>query len=689
MSATVSSPFLSDSYTSDKDIIGNAITQQAIILSKKTKQPISVIEKQLQSYYSAHKEFFQSIKARALVKDKNEDREVRILPIASIFSFVKKKNYHFSPSMVAYKHSDEEESVNSIGTRMFIKNRSFYKGLRQEAKAAGDKELDDKYNKLQNAFKIFNNAQSGAMSSEGTPMNNMSGHTSLTSTCRSLTSTANLINEQFIAGNRFYHTPEVTLQSITARIQVTDFEELDKVVKKYNLYKPTPDDVMEIIERCSCRYWRSEHYLNIIRDLVNEFHELELCSIAYNLDLTTLYRYNESFMKEFFDEWTSLGTEKEEPTKPSNGDKYVLCISKLGRNPEQERIQKLNTYQDTVESKYSDFISIFFKSPIPPSDLFSVTSSIRDCVLTSDTDSSIYTVDKMMSDYTQDRLKGIRLSAVLTYFIRMVSVDQHKQLSMNMNVSLSNLEILNMKNEYFFGGYITTWMSKHYYASQRMVEGVMNEEAEMEIKGVHLRSSKISISIKEIAESLMKDAIFAIEDGRKLNASEQLLKVANHERRVMKEIDEGNFSWLSRQQVKGEASYSKPESSVYFYHELWEEVFSPKYGHAPDLPYNGTKINMDLESKTKLSNYIESIQDAGIRERFKTFIERTGRTKLGGLVVPQECLQSLGGIPEEIKFAIDYRSVIKQNFKSVYAVLESTGLYFMNEKITRLVSDEH
>lgn len=685
-------PFLSETYESDRNILKHAINQYAMVISAKTGGDQEEIRNNLVKYFKANKEKFKSRRAKVIIKNKMEDRELKILPLSSVFKYVQEKNYHFSPSMVAYTHSDEEECVNSIGTRLFIDNRKYYKDLRQSVPKSSD--LYGKYNELQNAFKIFNNAQSGAMSSEGTPINNKTGHTSLTSTCRCLTSTANLINEQFIAGNRFYNTPENTLQSIVARIQVTDLKKLEAVMEKYKLHYPTVDEVMSRVEYCSGRYWTSAHHMGVIRNFLKNVTPLMLAAVLYTLDLVSLFNHNREFVSGFFDEYVDVKLPEEGKTDkdylaPDNGDKYVLAISKLGRKPPKEKINALNEHHMQVEKKYADLMSIFFKSPIPPSGLFDVTSAIRDCVLTSDTDSSIYTVDEMIEAYTDDRDKGVKLNAVLTYFIRMISVDQHQQLSANLNVSKRNLRMLGMKNEYYFGAYVTTLMSKHYYASQQMVEGVMNEEPDMEIKGVHLKSSKIASNIKAFAQKLMSETLEAIEHKKKLNAPETLKEIGDLERTIIDDIQGGEWKWLSRQSIKTKQAYSKPEASVYFYHELWDKVFSDKYGPAPELPYVGIKMSVDLGSKSKMKEWFTKIEDEGIRTRLEKYFEDTGRTDLGNIILPMERLQYMGDIPEEIKQAIDYRTVIKQNLKCVYEVLNSTGLYFMNDSITRLVSDEH
>lgn len=687
-------PFLSETYESDRNLLKHAIGQMALVASRVRDESEEEVRKNLVEYFKGHREQYKSLKAKVIIKDKNEDREMKIIPLSAVFKHVESNNYHFSPSMVAYTNSEKEECVNSIGTRLFIDNRSYYKGLMQKARDAGDNENRDKYKEIQNAFKIFNNAQSGAMSSEGTPINNKTGHTSLTSTCRCLTSTANLINEQFIAGNRFYNTPENTLQSIVARLKVTDLKALQDVMEKYKLHYATVDNIMDQVAYCSRRYWESARHMKIIRDFIEKTTPLERSSILYTLDLVSLFKYNKEVVSKFFDRWTEMrepeaGKVEEDYLKPDNGDKYVLCVSKLPRKPSKVEINALNSLHMEVESDYTDFMNLFFHSIIPPSGLYDVTSSIRDCVLTSDTDSSIYTVDEMIDAYTQDRPRGIKLNGVLTYFIRMISVDQHQQLSANLNVSKKNLRMLGMKNEYYFGAYVTTLMSKHYYASQVMVEGVLNETPEMEIKGVHLKSSKIAANIKDFAQKLMMDTLTAIEHKKKLDAPTTLKEIGDLERTIINDIQSGEWKWLSKQGVKSAAAYSKPMASVYFYHELWEKVFADKYGPAPELPYVGIKMSVDLGNKTKMKEYIASIADKEVAAKLDKFLEESGRSDLGNLVVPMERMQYLKDIPEEIKQCIDYRTVIKQNLKCVYEVLNSTGLYFMNDSITRLVSDEH
>lgn len=684
------SPFVSESYSADRNIFKLAVEQQAIYLSKVLEQDKEQIKNNLFQYYIKNKEKFSSIKATILMKDKNEDRQLKIVELSKLLRYAEKKNYHLSPSLVGYTNSDEEVCVNAIGTKLFIANRSFYKKLRQKAIDEGNDELEDKYNKLQNAFKIFNNAQSGAMSSEGTPITNPSGHTSLTSTTRCITSTANLINEQFITGNRIYNNPSNTLQAITARIQVTDLKALNDVMVKYNLHYPTSDEVMKMVRHCSSRYWSSVKHFNTIKEYLDKLSKLELASILYTLDFASLYQYNEEFCRSFLDDWTAVDLNPENSLKPDNSDRYTLCVSKLPRKSSSEIINQLNYNHVLVEKKYSDIISVLFKSIIPPTALYDVSSAVRECVLTSDTDSCIFTMDHVADNYCKnDRIKTVRLIGVLTYFIRLISIDQHGQLSTNINVSKENLRILQMKNEFYYSGYVTTLMSKHYYAIKKMVEGVLLDKLDMETKGVHLRGNKIAKKILDFSYQLRLKILEATETNELLDAAEMLKEVADCEREIIENINNCKWDWLRREGVKGKSSYKNPLSQPYLYHLMWEDVFSAKYGHAPDLPYVGYKINMSLDSPKKTREFIATIPDLVIRQRFEKFCTEHDKWEYSNLIIPAERISANNGFPSEIKEGIDTRTIIKQNLKPVYTVLESVGLHFINKSTTRLISDEH
>lgn len=686
------SPFRDSQYTADRDLEKHYHNQAALLLSKVYNVDQEKLKPLVQEVFVPNYNGFKEAKIQVVEKNKYGDRELTVKSARQFFKEVQENNYHLSPSLVAYKHSDEEQSVNSIGTEEFLKARKHFKGKRQEAKAAGDKTAERAFNQIQNALKIFNNAQSGAMSSNGTPLNNKSGHTTLTSTCRVLTSTANICNERLLTGNRLFLNYERTMENFLSLLTATDLPRVQKVMDMLGMAHATTAQVMDMVRRCAHYYWSDRKRMALLEEFVSRLQPIERTVILCVMDLNGLMTTNQKTLTAFLDDWCKVPTipadaKAEDFPAPANTDYYILAITKLGEKPSKLAINHLNAYHLSVEEKWKDFIEVFMKSRIPPSGIFSIKEMIRESVLTSDTDSSIYTVDNLIDKYTDDLSVALRLNGVLTYFVRMIAVHQHAQFSKNMNVAEKNLYRLNMKNEYLFGSYVTTLMSKHYFATQMMVEGVLNKEVEMEIKGVHLRSSKVALQIKEFAHQLMRDILDAVYEKRKLDAPAILHQVGNLERQIIKDIEEGSPVWLTRATIKDKAVYSNPDSSIYYYHELWESVFADKYGKAPEIPYTAIKINTNTDSKSRFNEYLETIQDPSLRDRLKNFTE--GKDKLTTFYLPMEMVGSIGGIPKEMIQGADIRSIIKQNLKSVYAVLETTGIYLLNDNITRLVSDEH
>ena len=716
MSTKASSPFKDTAYFKDRNLQLHYCKQMAFLLSRLYNKPEAEIRPLVDQIFKRNTNGFKDIKFKIIKKNKYGDREFKIVNAGDFFNEAEANNYHVSPSLVCYTHSDTEQSVNSIGTVKFLKDRKLYKTKRQEAKAVGNKEDERTFDQIQNALKIFNNAQSGAMSSNGTPINNKSGHTTLTSTCRVLTSLANMMNERLLSGNRLFINYEKTIENFLSLIVHTDLPRLEAFMLTNNMRHATVDEVMTMVKRCTYYYWSDTGRMKMIQSFVELLSPVERSAILMISDLSGLLATNKDILIRFLQDFVHVPeyVKGKEGIEPSNADYYILCVGKLRRDPSvkvsdteseevkaaaklrekelkqelEEYVNQLNEYHLSVEAKWKEFIELFFKVSVPPSGIYNIKEMVRENVLTSDTDSSIYTVDEILDLLGEDEDTQLNLNAALTYMIRMISVHQHAMFSKNMNVADNNLYRLNMKNEFMFGSYVTTLMSKHYYATQVMVEGVMNKTIEMEIKGVHLRSSKIAKAIKDFAHQLMRDILDAIYHKRKLDAARILAEVGNLERMIIEDIMvKRSPVWLTVNTIKDDTAYENPDSSIYQYHKLWESVFADKYGSPPDIPYRAYKLNTVMGSKTKLNSYLNELENSGFKDRFISYCD--DRKDLNAIYLPIEVIEKTGVFPKEIIPAVDIRGIIQQNLKSVYAVLETTGLYFLNKKITRLVSDEH
>lgn len=688
----VKNPFMADSYKPNRDILKSYHLQAAMYLSVFYGYDFHVVLELCEKVFIPNTNGFREAKFGVFKKNKYGDRVPTVMPASEFFETVEKNNWILSPSFVAYKHTDEEQAVNAIGTDTFIEFRRLYKGKKKEALGVNDLEAAKAFDEIQNALKIFNNAQSGGMSSSGTPLYNKSGHTTLTSTCRTVTSTANLLNERLITGNRLLVSFNATMELFLSTLAFADRKLIQSVINEYQMQHATVSQVMDMVRRCARYYWNDQTRLGAIEMFLSGLKPLELTILLCTMDLRGLYTTNRELMQRFFNDWCALPEmpadyDPATGVKPANSDYEILCITKLGKKPDKAQMTFLNTHHLALEQKWGTFINAFFRANIPPSGVFSAKELVRENVLTSDTDSMIYSVDMIIDDYVDDEQGGICFNAALTYFIRCIAVDQHARLSKNMNVSNRYMYRLNMKNEYLFSSYVTTSMSKHYYAMQLMLEGVLHAKPKLELKGVHLRGVKIALKVREFTNKLMRDVLDAIYNKKQLDPAELLAEIGDIERALFQDIDDGGYTWLTKNGIKAENAYSNPESSIYYYHELWENVFAAKYGKAPELPYRAYKVNLALHNKSKMRAYFDSVDDKIWAENFHQYIE--SRPKLTSVYIPVDMIDDMGGIPKELLPIVDTRLLIKQNLASVYAIIESLGIFIMNSKCTRLISDEH
>lgn len=686
------SPFIDDysTYKQDRDILNNWFSQAARFLSAMKGYDYEKTLEFLIKHYEPGNNGVKEKRIAAFIKNRYGDRERKVLPFTEYLEIVEEKNYHLSPSLVAYTHTDEEESVNAVGTLSFINDRSFYKDLRQTV----PKGTDDwtAFNEIQNALKIFNNAQSGAMSSGGTSLANKSGHTTLTSTTRCLTSTVNIFNEKLICGNRLLLTYDKTMELFISTLEVANRELIQSVINKYELSYATVPQLMSMVRRCSYYYFRNEKHLKLIEEYLSKLTPLDLTILLCNTDLVGLTETNRKFITAFLDDWIHIpefpeNIDENQYPKPSNGDYYNLCVFKLGSDFSKGQLHYLNKYHLDLEEKYEDFINAFFKTPIPPSGIYSVGEMVREAVPVSDTDSSVYSLDSLTKtfNYTGDKVRVF--TGVMGYFIRNIAVDQHGRLSKNMNVSNKYARTLTMKPEYSWSASFTCLISKHYWSLEVMVEGVLNKEKILESKGVNIKGSKAPALIKEFREKLMMSTLEAAESGKYLDPSELLFNVAEMERAVIEDTLGGSPVWLEANTIKSGEVYSNEDSSVYYYHKLWEEVFAEKYGRSEALPYRAYKVPLVTTNKTKYNELLASMSESDLGKRLAKFSE-TARDTLAMFYIPMEIAQH-DGLPKEMIPHIDTRTLISQNLKSVYIILETLGLHILNDKVTRLISDEH
>ncbi|MEQ5216089.1 family B DNA polymerase [Proteus terrae] len=656
-------------------------------------------------------------KVKVLVRGKNGDRSLQYTTFNKFLGAVEKRNAILSPSLTAYLHPDEKISQYSVATDANIKARKVIKKEMFAAEAVHDKETAAMKDILQTGRKLTNNGMSGGFCTASTPFFCRSAHSSLTSCCRSATSSTNAFNEKYLAGNRHYHSPDIVIENISTIINNSDFVAIKEAMDYHNLKYPTVEQTMACIYRSTRRYWTDRKHMQYISCIVGNMSDLERAAFMFTSDMYHLREVNPEFVKQFLLELAERTLEPcLDDVVMSDGDSRVLATMKcadeivvVGRELKANRkegekdVDPASTEQvkqllkanyllsQKNVMKYKPYIRAFLVTPNTPSSIAMMPFHVRETVLASDTDSSIFTeqewIDWLEPNY-ENRQQRIQINAAVTFLVSQQVVHLLAIVSGNIGVPDEHLFRLTMKNEYFFESFVLTNMGKHYFATMAAREGNFYDEPKLELKGVHLRNSNVPKEIRTRGNKIINQILDKSNSNQQFSVTELLNQVGEIERYIYNSIRSGETVFLAKTTVKDKESYTKPLSNNYYYYLMWQEVFAQKYGDAPPLQYIGLKAKCGLTSKSAINDWLDELEDQALADRMRKFLTKYNKDKITQIVMPADIVMNTG-VPSEIIEAINIRGLIMENIGMVYSCLESLGLYFVNPNSTRLVSDEH
>lgn len=629
-----------------------------------------------------------------------------------------------APTLTTYINPAEKQSllVEFVDENVAIRSKA--KHAMFAAKMAGNVDLELFKNSEQSNAKISNNSISGGHVSTSTPLFNKTSHSTLTSNCRSTSGYGNANNEKMLSGNRHYHHPTIVINNIISIANRTDLVKLEKVMAEYNFHYPTPAEAMEAVLFSTRLYWKSTKQEDIIRELLEKLQPIERAAFVYIGDLFHIARYNDKVVRDFLDGLsTPCYGDFEDPLKIIKGlrEEYVPLATQLlpdvmkgvdwkklkpkvddkveDQEKEKARAEadrvKLShlaatvTNIDKVVLEYRTFIDCFFVTENVPASLAFFPTSIRRAALTSDTDSTIFTVQDWVQWKTGKMLVDDETNAVAATMIFLAAESiTHilARMSANFGIETKRIHQVAMKNEFKFDVFVPTQVGKHYFAYIGCQEGNLFIDYDMEIKGVHLKSSNVPAKIMKKAEAMMQDIMDAAKDGRTISIAEKLQQVAEIERSIVKSAISGESDYLRSLQIKSANSYKNVEQSNYVHYKLWQRIFAKKYGEVDPPPYAVFKVPVYLPNGKAIEAWLNKIQDTHIRTELTNYFKETGKKNISTFLLPQQRCQA-HGVPEEIVLAADLRRTVLDCTAVFYIVLETLGYYCLDDKISQLVSD--
>lgn len=683
-----------DTYGRTLDPVNEYVKQASLYLHNRTKKPIEECRKEVINILKNKKDI-RNPEVRYHQRQKNGDIiEVRD-KITNYLKDILDNDELMAPSLTSYANPTVLKSIHAQFLKHNVKERSVYKKEAFKAKQNGNKEKYEFYNTLQKTKKVFNNSLSGAYASKSTILYNPSNHSTLTSITRCVASIGNSISESIISGNKHFRKPELVYNYITAILEDINLIDVEILVNEYNLYKPSTSDVINMIKRSTKWYWDSETIFKDLEDYINSLSDIERVAILYVNDLYHFRVHNEKLVRDMLTEMkqSKIGlsddlrylTESAEGidimSKIINGELIKgmnIVYSELQGTEILDRLISTAYHITKVLDKYKPIFRTLFTTNVLPISIAYIKDMMRQCIVLSDTDSTCGSYGEWVEWYYGEQRfdqEAVNLATCVMTINTQLMDHNIKVFSKNMNIPNSDIELLKMKNEFYWSVFTPSNVSKHYFASTCIQEGNVFKEPDLELKGAHLIASAVDQEIVSKVHWLIKDINAKLSNNETISIVHYIKEVANLERLAIDKILKGDSSIFSKTTIKEANSYKGDiKDSVYWNHNMWNEVFADKYGNSGEPPYMIVKIPLTINTETKLKQFIENIEDESIKVKFEASLKKYGKKMFSTFRPPLQIIDSKG-IPKEFLSIININRVVKDNLKSAYIMLESIGYY--------------
>lgn len=701
-------------YKRDLDIFKHYLNDASTYLSRMTGKPKAECLEYVKTQLKPGGQFeFKDPKIVYLERQENGDRVQKEGTLYWYLNQSIREHDIIAPTMTTYLPAKKKKSLLAIFINGNVKRRSKAKKEKFTAEMARDKAKQEnnaedfaKFDTLttfkdleQTNAKQKNNSLSGAHNSSSTTLFNKTAHSSLTSTCRSTSGYGNANNEKFLAGNRHYWSPAIVTNNIISIINHTDYKLLGDVMEKYQLKVPSVQDAMACIRHSTRLYFMNEKALGQIQTLLEKLNGLELAAFVYTGDFYHLKELNPDIIRTFLTRISKrVGTAHTEPSKifkecfeDQRNLATQICqdVTKgiapadLNKHPEVYSVVASTIENiDQVTVEYADFIRAFFVTENVPASMAWLPDSIRHVALTSDTDSTIFTVQDWVEWHhgkISFNLECMGLAATMIYLASATITHVLARMSANLGVEEALIHKIAMKNEYKFDIFTPTQVAKHYFALISCQEGNIFSEYKPEIKGVHLKNSNVAKAIIAKAKDTMIGMMETLLKDELIDLQEILKTVGDIEREIINAVKTGSHDFFKYGRINSKDSYKQEEErSNYRHYLIWEEVFAPKYGSVQAPPYTCLKLSTTLDSVTKTREWLEGLEDQELANRMRAHLQKYKKSYVGAMQIPEQAVMS-NGIPDELMRAIDIKKIILDNTNVFYLILETLGIYLRDE----------
>ena len=693
-------------YKNNIDPIEQYIKITSKYISKKKGMSLEEAEMKIRAYVKDNKRY-KNPKVKFRERNLKGNTEIKIDNLNNYIKYPVKTGNIIVPSFTVYFKPETKKSLHSEFIYENVAERNTHKRLAFKYENEGKIDLFKKHNTIQKTKKIFNNSLSGAYGSSGTILYNPSAHYTLTSITRCVSGAGNSLSETVISGNRHFATPDITLNYIATVITFIDKNKLSRTVKKYNLYIPTVEDLMDMVLKSTRYYWKSVIQERKIYDLLLTLDDMEKVWVLYLNDLWHLRKYNEHTLRDMYSlflekpDVSNIDTPKEEMVDFLNKHKEYLNMLHhtradvlQGKNPVykdldvdtvKELYGSLLKTKETFE-KYDELLMTFLITDLLPTNIAYVRDMLREVIVLSDTDSTCATYeDWVIWFYGENRFgsEGMAAAGVIMT-LATTSIDHGiKVFASNMNIPKDRINLIAMKNEFYWDVFVNTNVSKHYFADFWIKEGNVRAKPKNEIKGVNLIASNVYSLVRDIRLWIINDVFKQVRLKASIPIKQYLKIILATEQLIINKVLEGSPSILKLDKIKGEDSYKLDKyKSPYFHYLLWQKVFAKKYDNAPDPMYMAVKTPVTTDSKRKIKEFVDELKNTNseMAAAFEELLTEANKSALGSLKLPLANLLEKG-LPKELKPILNMDKIIFDNCNVLYMIVESLGYYKLPKNI--------
>ena len=612
-----------------------------------------------------------------------------------------------TPAGVVYKATKKQKSILVDMLEESVKDRNIFKKKQLEAAAIGDKVGEQHAKRRQASKKIFNNSVPGVMGSRWSFLSDFPGFNAITTIGQQSVKTGYTHTERLVAGNLYLTSFDDVVDYCQNHLKEMSLIDVQETMKRYNLHYPTEEDLFTYFFFPLSFRKENEIYRDILKGYIKTLIPDQRAYLYYVSCFKHLLIKNKEFVSKWLNEFFRRDVEildlPPEDIFKVEDDLLSMAMSRnfslINEEPDMRKAIKNNPdgvkhllsichHMEKLFIKTKPLWTTFFVSNPSLTKVWTSNDLVRRCVLTSDTDSVIFTTHEIVNELSPENRfsdKALDVNAFVVYLVSQTLENVFMNMTTGIGMDPDVKKKIKMKNEFYYSIFIRSPLKKHYAGKILIQEGKILPSPEVDLKGINYVGSGISQITHDSFQKTLNWVFEQMETNPTFSYKDFMLRVSSFEYQIYKSLINGETTYLSSVPIKQESGYKDPLRSNYYYYLLWQDVFENRFGEfqIPNkvtvLPVKnkGTYIFKE-EFREKLKAFDEDME----RKLF-LFLEKYNKKILTRILLPP----SVKDIPEILRELIDIRSIIFTNGRPFYLLSRSFGLSFADKDLKTIASD--